>query len=214
LDGRHGWCRLRARPRDPERSRIARTGSQEGQQAKSNNRAHDPDIAPIPHSLSTAAHSRRYVATGLNHTSDLFVSETKIAICGKLRTKDRSVRVPLLALCTTVLVLAGCDQTPLSSASSGSGPAFDPIAFFTGHTHSWGVIESRAGAPTEWVVTDSHGEKDATDHLQMIQLLSFQDGTTQKRDWSLWRSGPNQFDATANDMVGSAKGEANGAIFH
>ena len=48
----------------------------------------------------------------------------------------------------------------------------------------------------------------------MVQHLSFQDGTTQQRDWTLWRSGPAQFEATANDMVGTAKGEAEGNVFH
>ena len=30
----------------------------------------------------------------------------------------------------------------------------------------------------------------------------------------MWRSGPNRFTATANDMIGSATGEANGRVFH
>jgi hypothetical protein len=109
-------------------------------------------------------------------------------------------------------LVAGCDRT--AHPPIGSGPAFDPIAFFDGHTHSWGVIESRSGSPTERIVTDSHGEKDGTERLRMVQHLSFQDGTTQQRDWTLWRSGPDRFDATANDMVGSAKGEADGNVFH
>jgi hypothetical protein len=122
------------------------------------------------------------------------------------------VRLSLLALFLTVSLTPGCDRKP--SASAGSGPAFDPIAFFDGHTHSWGVIESRSGAPAERIVTDSHGEKDGTDRLRMVQHLSFQDGTAQQRDWTLWRNGPDRFEATANDMVGTAKGETDGRIFH
>jgi hypothetical protein len=48
----------------------------------------------------------------------------------------------------------------------------------------------------------------------MVQHLSFQDGTTQQRDWILWRSGADRFDATANDMVGTARGISDGGIFH
>jgi len=122
------------------------------------------------------------------------------------------VRLSLLAVCVATTLVASCDRT--AKPSAGIGAAFDPIAFFEGHTHSWGVIESRSGAPTEHVVTDSHGERDGTDRLRMVQHLSFQDGTTQDRNWTLWRSGPDQFDATANDMVGTAKGTADGNIFH
>ena len=76
------------------------------------------------------------------------------------------------------------------------------------------MIENRSGAPTEWVVTDSNGQKDGNDRLRMVQHLSFQDGTTQERDWTLWRSGPDRFEATANDMVGSAKGTADSSVFN
>jgi len=75
-------------------------------------------------------------------------------------------------------------------------------------------MESRSGAPTEWITTDSEGRKDGSGRLRMVQHLSFQDGTTQERDWLLEGSGPNRFTATANDMVGSAAGEADGNIFH
>lgn len=110
------------------------------------------------------------------------------------------------------LLVTGCDRSP--DPPAGSGPPFDPVTFFDGHTKSWGVVEDRSGAPSEWIVTDSHGEKQGPDHLTMQQHLTFQDGTTQERDWTLWRSGPAQFDATANDMIGIAKGTADGNIFH
>jgi len=124
------------------------------------------------------------------------------------------VRLFLLALWAATSLVAGCDRTNAASVSAGVGPAFDPIAFFDGHTRSWGVVESRSGAPTEWIVTDSHGEKEGAGRMRMVQHLSFQDGTTQERDWTLWRSGPDRFDATANDMVGTAQGKADGSIFH
>ena len=48
----------------------------------------------------------------------------------------------------------------------------------------------------------------------MVQHLSFQDGTKQERDWVLKATGSDRFEATANDMVGSAIGESVGNIFH
>jgi hypothetical protein len=88
------------------------------------------------------------------------------------------------------------------------------MAFFDGYTHSWGVIESRSGAPVQQIVTEGQGAISGVNRLRMKQRLTFQDGTTQEREWALWRSGPNRFDATANDMIGTARGEANGRIFH
>jgi hypothetical protein len=131
-----------------------------------------------------------------------------------LRTEDGAVRLCLLTASLVLSLTAGCAEKPALSMPSGDLPPFDPMAFFEGHTHSWGVIESRSGAPTESVVTDSHADIDATNRLHMAQHLAFQDGTMQQRDWVLWRSGPNQFEATANDMVGVAKGETDGRMFH
>lgn len=124
------------------------------------------------------------------------------------------MRFSLLALGLATCLAAGCDRTPSTPVSTGGGPAFDPVAFFEGHTRSWGVIESRSGTPTERIVTDSHGERDGADRLHMVQHLAFQDGRTQDRDWVLWRTGPDRFDATANDMVGTAQGEVDGRMFH
>jgi Protein of unknown function (DUF3833) len=119
-----------------------------------------------------------------------------------------------LALCVTASVIAGCDNKPAASAMVGTGPAFDPVAFFDGHTHSRGVIERRSGAPAERIVTDSHGWINQEKQLRMVQHLSFQDGETGERRWTLWRTGPGRFEATANDMVGSAAGETDGRMFH
>jgi Protein of unknown function (DUF3833) len=130
------------------------------------------------------------------------------------RTEDTTVRLSLLGLSLVAILNAGCTREPDLPASTSSGPAFDPVAFFDGQTRSWGLIESRFGQSTEQIATDGHGQRDGTERLRMVQHLSFQDGTTQERDWILWRSGPGQFKATANDMVGTAEGEANGRVFH
>ncbi len=118
-----------------------------------------------------------------------------------------------LGVCLAALLLAGCTEKP-ATVTTGAGAAFDPMAFFDGQTRSWGVIENRSGAPTEHVITESTGIRDGSDRLHLVQHLSFQDGTTQQRDWVMWRSGPNQFNATANDMIGIARGTTDGRMFH
>ncbi len=117
-----------------------------------------------------------------------------------------------LAACAALGLLAGCDRQP--PHIGGTDPAFDPITFFSGHTHSWGVIEGRSGAPTEAIETDSQGRLDAMGRLQMTQRLSYQDGKTQERTWTMLRTAPGQFQATANDMVGTADGRSDGRVFH
>jgi len=124
------------------------------------------------------------------------------------------VRVLLAITCAAALLLTGCEQKTQRPSLGGTEPAFDPVAFFDGHVRSWGIVESRTGAPTGWVVTDCQGRADGPDHLRMVQHLSFQDAPAQDRNWTLRRSGAHQFEATANDMVGSTTGATDGRSFH
>ena len=138
-----------------------------------------------------------------------------------MRTKDclggprrwLSASPPCLAL-ALLSCLGGCSKPRPVSAFAGTQPAFDPVVFWTGHTHSWGVVETPGGAPSETVMTDCVGEPEGPDGLHMRQTLTEGDGTVQHRDWHLRRVSPGRFEATANDMVGKAEGQAAGRVFH
>ncbi|HVA13943.1 MAG TPA: DUF3833 family protein [Stellaceae bacterium] len=81
--------------------------------------------------------------------------------------------VPLLA----TAILMSCASHPPLDAFAGSTPAFDPVKFFTGHTHSWGVEEDRSGAPEWIVVTDCLGNAEGPDGLHMVQHLTMPNGS-------------------------------------
>jgi len=119
--------------------------------------------------------------------------------------------IPAVALCAA---LAGCGKPMTVARFAGTAPAFDPLVYWTGHTHSWGVVENRSGAPSEIVQTDCVGEAEGADGLHMRQTLTEGDGTVTHRDWHLRRVSPGHFTATANDMVGTAEGVAAGRVFH
>ena len=106
---------------------------------------------------------------------------------------------------------AGCASlAPRQFASTG--PAFDPQAFFAGRVHSWGVFENRAGAPTRRFTTASVGRWEGNT-LLLDQKFTYQEGTHQQRHWRIRRVDDHRFEATANDVVGTATGEAYGNAF-
>ena len=117
------------------------------------------------------------------------------------------------ALLLALLLLAGCSRALTPADFAGTAPAFDPLAFFTGHVTSWGVVEDRGGAPTGWLTTDCVGTVEPDGSLRMTQHIAFRDGTGQTRTWHLRRTAPGHYVATANDMVGEAKGAAAGRAF-
>ena len=110
-----------------------------------------------------------------------------------------------------VLGAAGCTALPVSRFA-GDSPPLDPIAFFTGRTHSWGVFENRAGAPTRRFRTDCWGHLEGTE-LRLDQTFTYDDGHRQLRHWRIRRTDAHHFAATANDVVGTGTGEAQGNAF-
>lgn len=118
----------------------------------------------------------------------------------------------LLALLLAINLL-GCSKAMPVDGFRATTPAIDPIRFFSGHVKSWGVLEDRSGQPSDIVTTDCTGESDGNT-LHMVQRLTIGQDTPTTRTWQMRRAGPNRYEATANDMVGTATGEASGRAFH
>ncbi len=88
----------------------------------------------------------------------------------------------------------------------------DPAQFFTGHTSSSGVMENRGGAPMKRVTTQTSGHWEGeTLHLEQELQIG---GEAQHRSWQIRKLDAHRYEATANDMVGTAQGEAYGNVFH
>lgn len=118
----------------------------------------------------------------------------------------------ILCLCILPLVF-GCAASLRPETFATTAPAFDPLVFWTGHTASWGVVENRDGEPTAIVTTATDATTEGSDSLHMIQHVHIH-GKDALRDWHLRRLNHGQFEATANDMVGTARGTSSGRTFH
>lgn len=95
---------------------------------------------------------------------------------------------------------------------AGASPTFDPVAYFTGPTRSWGVIENRDGNPKSRFRTRMMGRA-IPDGVVITQDFTFQDGHQQQRIWHLKRVSAHRYDATAADVIGIATGYAWGNTF-
>lgn len=92
-------------------------------------------------------------------------------------------------------------------------PLFDPVAFFTGETTSSGVLETRGGNPQQRVTTATSGR--VVDGVLLLeQELRFSGRPPQHRSWRIRKLDAHRYEATANDMIGVARGEAHGNAFH
>ena len=122
----------------------------------------------------------------------------------------RSVHILLPGL---LFGLAACGSPMDVQGFAGAAPSLDPVQCFTGHVRYFGVMEDRSGQPTSIVTTDCVGTPEG-DGIRMVQTLRIGSDAPQTRDWRMRRTGPGQYEATANDVVGTARGEAAGRAFH
>ncbi|MFS8069621.1 MAG: DUF3833 family protein [Byssovorax sp.] len=121
-------------------------------------------------------------------------------------------RLRVLVFVCAAPALAGCATMKPSDFGDGR-PLFDPVEFFTGRASSSGVRENRRGAPVQRVTTETIGRRQG-DVLLLEQDLQVGNGRPQRRSWRLRRLDAHRFEATANDIIGVARGEAHGNVFH
>ena len=118
----------------------------------------------------------------------------------------------LLIITASVIGLAGCATHPLELFKDGK-PSFKPEEYFAGHTHSWGIFESRSGEPTKLLYTRTTGKRDG-DILHFEQELVFPTGRKSHRSWLILRLDDHHYSATGTGIVGTAHGVTSGNAFH
>jgi hypothetical protein len=75
------------------------------------------------------------------------------------------------------------------------------------------VVENRDGAPTAIITTTTEAIADGPNSLRMVQHV-ITGGKDTARHWHMRRLGNGKFEASANDMVGTARGSSSGRTFH
>lgn len=93
-------------------------------------------------------------------------------------------------------------------------PQMRPEVFFTGATHSFGVLENRSGAPVKVFRVDGQGAAQADGMFRLDQTVTFDGQPPQRRTWLMRPTGPHAYRATLTDASGEVTGEAYGALFH
>jgi len=117
-----------------------------------------------------------------------------------------------LLLCLAILA-GGCASKPVASFEGGR-PLFDPLKYFSGRTHSWGMIETPSGQPKQVLTTTTVGHLEADGRLHFEQDLVFEGGKKSHRSWIVRRIDTHRYTATGTGIVGVARGEARGNVFH
>jgi hypothetical protein len=117
-----------------------------------------------------------------------------------LRKRPGLSRYLLAAGCT--VAMGGCASQPLALFQNGR-PRLEPEKYFAGYTHSWGLFETRSGAPRELLATETSGRLEGG-VLRFEQNLTFGSGKKMHRSWLIVRTDANHYTATGTGISGNA----------
>ena len=97
---------------------------------------------------------------------------------------------------------------------AAQNPPMRPEAFFAGATHSFGVLESRSGAPSKVFRVDGEGQALPDGQFRLDQTVTFDGDAPQRRTWLMRPDGAHGYRARLTDASGEVVGEAYGSLFH
>lgn len=120
------------------------------------------------------------------------------------------LRMLLAAFAVLLGFLQGCAGVQVQDYG-GEVPALDLRTYFNGPIEAWGMFEDRSGKAVKRfkVSIDARWEGDTG---TLDERFTYADGTTQRRVWTIKRETSQRYTGTADDVVGTAIGEAAGNV--
>ena len=84
--------------------------------------------------------------------------------------------------------------------------------FMSGNVKAWGILQSRSGKVTRQFSADLNGKWDGK-QLILDEKFNWSDGEVQTRQWKINKIDNHNYEGTAEDVVGIAKGYSYGPAF-
>ena len=84
--------------------------------------------------------------------------------------------------------------------------------YLSGNVKAWGVLQNRSGKVTRQFSANLNGKWDGK-QLILDEKFNWSDGEVQKRQWTIKKIDDHNYEGTAGDVVGIAKGFSYGPAF-
>ena len=84
--------------------------------------------------------------------------------------------------------------------------------YLSGNVKAWGVLQNRSGKVTRQFSADLDGKWDGK-QLILDEKFNWDDGEVQTRQWQITKIDDNNYEGTAGDVVGKARGYSYGPAF-
>ena len=112
----------------------------------------------------------------------------------------------------TLLILTGCANTMKPTDFKDQKPRLIIEDYLSGNVKAWGVLQNRSGKVTRQFKADLNGKWDGS-QLILDEVFNWTDGEKQTRQWTITKIDEHNYEGTASDVVGKAKGYSYGPAF-
>ena len=118
----------------------------------------------------------------------------------------------ILALIVTILLTncSGNNMKPIDFKDQK--PRLIIEEYLSGNVEAWGILQNRSGKVIRQFTADLNGKWDGK-QLVLDEKFIWNDGEIQKRQWKIDKIYEHNYEGTAGDVVGKAKGYSYGPAF-
>ena len=111
-----------------------------------------------------------------------------------------------LLIAAALIVLSACTGKPSFDDESLSREKLNLEEFFDGDLVAYGQFQDILGTVRRSFVVELKGDWDG-ERLRLEEDFIYEDGSTEKRIWTLTKTGPDSWTGTAPGVIGVATGE-------
>jgi hypothetical protein len=120
----------------------------------------------------------------------------------------------VLPIALTAGPLAACGSMQVQDFRDAE-PRLQLEDYFAGETKAYGLFRDRFGDVRRQFVVEIDGDwNPETRTLTLDERFRYSDGETDRRVWTIEKTGPHSYRGTAGDVPGTATGEAYGNAFN
>lgn len=130
--------------------------------------------------------------------------------CQSMRHTVR--QIPAVVCLAVFGLLAGCSDRPSLEDQLG-GPPMVLEDYFDGQILAHGQFQDRFGTVRRRFEVAINGDWDG-DRLRLVEDFVYEDASTERRVWTLHKTGPTTWEGTAPGVIGTARGEVRGDTFN
>ena len=122
------------------------------------------------------------------------------------------IKYLLLIIISVLITSCSSNQAMKPEDFKNQKPRLIIEEYLSGNVKAWGILQNRSGKVTRQFSADLDGKWDGK-QLILDEKFVWNDGEIQNRQWTINKIDEHNYEGTAGDVVGTAKGFSYGPAF-